>query len=457
MGKPNYRIVSLVAAGALLTVSFQNCGKAGLDNTGLAVSSSSTKTSMPFAYDATFDQISYNSCFGTGVAAKPGFFSIRAGAYESGGVKITDAFRTHAKTSGVLKPIYPETEVSDLQMKLALASSTENRLAIPQMAFRTRTNVQQVRTPGSKQATLGIDYADLLGDLTDDRWLSPLVNTVGSHVFFDLAPDGMRNLEGSITYNKDEGTAHGLRRDLGSHGMLALTFKVRPDVGDLTVARAPNYEDVRSAYGRGYVLGFEAVVAPYTQLCHQSPGQCACQGCTPESPPLPLVPHIQAPQNILTTVTEVDLMDPSKATSARWSCHSERRYVIVRQEDAATHCPMDPWQYTQNANYRREMEIVRRHLKPEHWNVSISARCAVPKSNEGSCYRNDILDGALVAIEYDQRRPCFQAIDEVQYSPPIPIKQCAQYVSICTRDVAGSSSSLNFSGIGAAKPASMGY
>lgn len=424
MRKPVYRIVSLLAAATLLTVSFQNCGKAGFDNSGLAVDTLGSKTSMPFAFDATFDQISYNSCFGPGVAAKAGFFSVRAGAYESGGVRVTESFRTHAKTSGDLKPIYPATEVSDQQVKLALAASDENIQAIPQMALRTRTNVQQVRTPGQKQATLGIDYVDLLGDLTDDRWLSPLIDTVGAHLFFNLAPEGMRALEGSITYNNDEGMAHGLRRDLGSHGMLALTYKVRPDVGDATVARATDYNDVRAAFGRGYIMGFEAVIAPYTKFYSAS-----------------AVPHLQNPQNILTTITEVNLTDPSKANSAKWTCHELRRYVIVRQEDAATYCPKDPWESTQSAAYRREMEVVRRHLKPEHWDVSISARCAVPKANEGSCYRNDILAGELVGIEYDQRNPCFQALSEISYSPPIPIKQCAQYVSICTREVDGSSSS----------------
>lgn len=425
MRKP-YRIVSLAVAATLLTVSFQNCGKAGLDSSGLAIDSLGSKTSMPFAYDATFDQISYNSCFGPGVAAKAGFFSVRAGAYETGGVRITEAFRTHAKTSGVLKPIYPETEVSDEQVKMALSRSTENIQAIPQMAFRTRTNVQQIRTPGSTSAALGVDYIDLLGDLTDDRWLKPLIDNAGAHLFFNLAPDGMRAIEGSITYNNSEGTAHGLRRDLGSHGMLALTYKVQPDVGDATVARASDYTDSRKAFGRGYLLGFEAVIAPYTQFYVANP-----------------VPHLQNPQNILTTVTEVDLTDPSRGGVAQWTCHSLRRYVIVRQEDAAAFCPMDPWESTTNSAYRREMEIVRRHLRPEHWDVSISARCAVPKANEGSCYRNDILNGELVGIEYDQTKACFQALTDISYSPPIPIKQCAQYVSICTRESGGSSSSAS--------------
>ncbi len=53
------RMVSVMASSALLMVSFQNCGKAGFDDTSeetLNLSSSSSKTdSDPFAYNAAFD------------------------------------------------------------------------------------------------------------------------------------------------------------------------------------------------------------------------------------------------------------------------------------------------------------------------------------------------------------------------------------------------------------------
>lgn len=357
-----------------------------------------------------------------------------AGAYSTGGVTVTDEFKDFIRNSGAIKPIYPATTVSDDQIKIALAGSGENIEAIPQMALRTRTNVQQLRTPNAQLATEGLDFVSMLGDLTDDRWMDPLIKTNLGTSFFNLAPEGQRTLEAKITYNNDEGLVQGLRNDLRSYGMLGLTFRMRSNEGDPSMVRSPSYTETRKGYGRGYSFIFEPAIAHYTTLYAANP-----------------MPHAQNPDNILTSITEVDLRNPSASSGATWSCPQGRRYMIVKSTDAATYCPTDSYSYflagygataatgstpavpgMSAADYRREYEIARRHLKPEHWDISVRFRCAVPK--EGNCYPNEILNGVAVPIEYDQRQVCFQGLPDIPYGTPIPTKRCAQYVSICNRN-----------------------
>lgn len=448
MRQRNLRIASVLAAAIGMTVSFQNCGKAGFDGQEAYSSNlvNSDAADLKFAFDATFDQITYNSCFGPQTAGQSAFFTVMAGAYDGGGVKVTQEFLDHAKTSGFIKPVYPATTVTDEQIKLALAYSPANLEARPQMALRTRNKPQEVRTPkdnaGNPVRAVEGDYVTMLGDLTDDRWMDPLIRPKLANgtaapegtpsVFFNLAPGGQRNLEGAITYNNNEGLAAGLRTDLSSAGMLALTFKMRADLGLPESARPVDTADLNKVYGRGYNLSFSQVVAPYTALF----GTGGAHGWNPV--------------NTLTAVSEIDLKNPSKY-SGTWSCDPNRRYLVVRKSDqmqssalGRPYCPPDPYSYMINGipnkmsadQYRREYEIARRHLKTEYWDISIEYRCAVPKS--GECYTQDALN---TGIEYDQRSPCYQGTTEAQamyynasgqYSPPV--KRCAQYVSICNRN-----------------------
>ena len=425
-----------------LALPFQNCskgfnaGKTGLSSLGSGAANDPT----PFAFDMTFDQIAYNSCFGTSTAGHQGYFTISAGSYaESGGVsssgvRLTSSYLNYVRTSGVVKPIYPAKTITDLQIKQHLISTASNDSARPQMAIRTRGNPQQVRTPNSDKPAEGTNYFTLLGKLTDDRWMDPLVKGNGAFTnFFNLAPGAQRNLEATLTYNKDEGLAQGMRNDLRSSGMLALTYQVPSDVGDATAARAvvdtTTNQTTNNVFGKGYNLSFEIAVAPYTRRYAY-----AATGSTNASP------NGLNPNNILTNVVESDLSRPGQA-SGTWTCDESRRYMVVRPTEAATYCPLDPYSYMiygipsigmSAATYRQELEIARRSLKAEYWDVSIENRCAVPK--EGSCYQNEVINGQQTAIEYDQRQPCYQSLPDIPYGTTLPLKRCAQYVSICVRD-----------------------
>lgn len=429
MRSKRIRLASVSAAACLLMLSFQNCGKAGFDSLGepsLDLSNSNKTDGDPFAFEAGFDQITYNSCYGTMASPRDGFFTFRAGAYETTGVHLSQRFSDFVNDGETLKPIFPETTVSTEQIKNYLAKSGRNVFAIPQLSFRSRDNVQALMSPGGR-ATEGLDFISMLGDLTDDRWMHPLVTRgpSSSTFFFDYAPNTGRRLEGSLTYNNNEGTAFNLRTDIQSQGMLALTYRERPDRGAGYSARKPSGGSQSVAYGRGYIPTFEAGLTHYTE-CLATPGVCNAPNT-----PIPM----NNPNNILSRIEEVNLENPS-APTATWNCDQKRRYTVVRPTDASTHCPADPVAYLTSASLRREYEIVRRHLSVDEWHVNLSRRCVVPKKQNSSCYENKYTNaGTLVQIEYDQRQPCYQDVvaKGAGYGNSPPARFCAQYISICNR------------------------
>jgi hypothetical protein len=130
---------------------------------------------------------------------------------------------------------------------------------------------------------------------------------------------------------------------------------------------------------------------------------------------------------MLTQVQEFNLENPSAANVASWECNTSRRYVIMRAQDAAA-CPPDSFDdIAGNANYRAELEIVRRHLRPDQWDVNIARRCVVPKS--GSCYMNSA--GTEEPVEYNQVAGCYYGVTGVPTRNVT--NRCAEYVSICLR------------------------
>ncbi len=414
--------LSAVFACGTLVFAFQNCGKAGFDSaaeTTENLASVGSDSAAPFAFNATFDQITYNSCFGIGLSANPGYFTIKAGSYDGGGVNLTSNFVSYVNSK--LKPQYPATTVTVEQMKSYVGETVENNLATLQMALRTRGAPQQVRNPTGSNPALNTDYVNLMTDLTDDRIMEPVFRSMGAVVnYFPLAATAaQRVMEAKITYNGDEGVAYSLRNDLSNNGMLALTY-TGPTGTSAYAARMPSSTtDASIAYGRGYMMQFAADIAPLTQAIAQSTA---------------VAPNSRNPNNILVGIQETDLANPS-AVGASWDCSSSvdgrgaRRYAIVKPADAPIFCPADSIDRMGSPNYRRELEIIRRHLPASQWDVSIDRRCVVPKS--GTCY-NNAAGTSEDTVEYDQRNECYQGLQGLANRDIT--KRCAQYISICLRN-----------------------
>lgn len=404
------KALAVVTAAGTLVFAFQNCGKAGFDQALDQVPTGTIdamSTAAPFAFDASFDQISYNSCSGGNLSPTNGFFTLKAGAYGAGGVRVRPAFIDYAKTK--LKPIYPETHITVEQIKQFVVGTPENAEAQLQMALRTQGAPQQVLSPsGSGTPTPGKDLISFLMDLTDDRIMEPLFRNAGATFnYFPLAPESnQRTMEGAFTYNANEADAKGFREKLDTV-FLSLTYSAFRDSPGR--ARMPSGVAANSnlAYGRGYQLRFGQEIAYSTN------------GGTGTPNPL-------NPLNTLAQVTEVNYENPSLGTGANWVCDIDQRFLIVRKADAVN-CPLDSFERLRDPDYRRRLEIVRRHLRADQWDVSVDRHCVVPKL--GSCYATTSGDEA--PVEYDQRNECYQNVDGL--ANPRLTNHCAQYVSICLR------------------------
>jgi hypothetical protein len=412
--------LSVVGASGLLLFAFQNCGKAGFDQALETVplgTVDAASSSAPFAFDATFDQITYNSCFGQGLTTSQGFFTLKAGAYSTGGVSVRSEFVDYAKTS--LKPIYPATVVTVEQMKQFVVGTTENAEAQLQMALRYRGAPQKMVSPsGGNAPVLGTDFSNLLMDLTDDRMMEPIFRNAGTSIsYFPLGLDAtQRTLESKINYNTSETVAMAFRATMESDALLSLTYTAFRDAPGRARMPANSGANESLAYGRGYALRFAQEIAPLTTLLA---GGYA-------------IPNAKNPNNFLVQVSEVNLENPAIAPAANWTCDASQRFTIVRAVDAVNpsspgYCPADSFESMRDVNYRKQLEIVRRHLPPDQWDVSISRHCAVPKS--GSCYLNS--SGAEEPVEYDQRNECYQNVQGFQNAAIT--NRCAQFISICIR------------------------
>lgn len=421
------KALAVAGAAGILIFGFQNCGKAGFDEALDQVPMGqvdAASSAAPFAFDATFDQITYNSCAGRGLSSDKGFFTLKAGAYEQGGVSVRPAFIEYAKSK--LKPIYPATTVSVEQIKQFVVGTTENAEAQLQMSLRYEGAPQKLLSPPTGGApAASVDFINLLTDLTDDRMMEPIFRNAGTKFnYFPLGMDSnQRILEGRITYNNDDGMSDFVRTQLHNNVNLSLTYSAFRETPGLARQPAGVAPTANVAYGRAYSLKFAPEVAPMTYALNGGNR---------------VLPNIKNPANIVSQIQEINLENPAISAGAIWQCPENLRFTIVRAQDAipvngATSCPKDDYGSIGDAEYRRKLEIVRRHLRPDQWDVSIHGNCVVPK--QGSCYKSET--GIEEKVEYNQAIECYQNVAEYADASPLPDgttkKRCAQFVSICIR------------------------
>lgn len=426
--KTTWQAIGSVIASSLLLVSFQNCGKAGFDsNLDEALDSSSSDAALvakygeataekvqaiPFAFDAGFDTISYNSCAGKHLRNNSAFVSLKAGAYSTAGIRIRNDFFGYIDQN--FKPTYPETAISENQYKEFLADSPQNSKAVAVSAVRTKVDLSRPYIlDGSSSASLNKEVIPLVGTLTDSFVMDAFVKKGVTANYFPFSQE-YRVLEAGFNFNSDDNRADAVRGEFANSAILALTFmKEQGAVTD--VLSNSDSEVVRSAYGRGYSLSF----VPYPVA-----------GAHPSNP-----------NRVLASVTELDLMAPGVAMK-QWSCR--RAYKIFRSEDAAATCPSHTYaEIKNNPAIREELSIFRRHFRADQWDVNVVLGCAVPLKKSGSCYDEKPLTGQCYQdssgkqvcypiAEYDLSKECY--IEDKQYAGMIPTSRCQHFLSICTRD-----------------------
>lgn len=415
--KAAWRAGSGILATLLLLVSFQNCGKAGFDaELDSNLGSGSTDAALvakygestalkvqgiPFSFDATFDTITYNSCAETSLRGKVGFFTLMAGAYSTGGIRIKNGFFDYVDQN--FKPIYPEVRISENQYKEYLADAPDNVGVVPNMAIRMKSSLTDV-VRSTEKVALWADVIPMVGKLTDSLVMDAYVTKGITANYFPFSPE-QRILEATWTNNPDEATADEIRNVFMSSGVLALTYMQEgKDISE--VRSAGTAYPYKTAYGKGYSLTF----AP--------PG-----GATSN------------PNRILSQVLESDLSAPGVGTRG-WSCG--RVFSVISTYDAnkdPTLCPTHNYSDLKDPYIRTELSIVRRHLRADQWDINITKRCAVPKGGTGCYKETPVVVGATTypVVEYDLTKECFRP-NKSDYLNGVPNSSCLNFITVCTRD-----------------------
>lgn len=386
--------VSVVTAAVVL--SFQNCSMPPTVEGPGQFALEAEK--MPFAYDAHLDQIAYMSCAtaGSSTLDPEVYFSFRAGAYRSGGVRLSQEFRNE------MAPKPPERQAA------LLVSSPANTNTSVQMALRPRADLQNILIGGGSAPRREFDFVNLFEPLGTEDLADLLVQLPPQTRLRYLRNGFIRGsrFEGQLNFQSSPALAAQVRTQLQNTALMALTYTAAAETTAVSSleyqARAPadfggGANAKTSVFGKGYQLRF-------TQPTFASAPS-----------------HGSFPNVVLQDLTEVSLVNTADrtASSGTWVCPDAMKLQIVRPEDiaagrvACTRAP-DP------AVLSPDLVILRRTLGHEHWYIDLVNRCVVPKRSPNACYGADVQ-----LVSYDPRVECTEGTSQVGRPA------CVSYVSVC--------------------------
>lgn len=348
------RQVVLVSSLGLILL-FQNCSQAPSESSEEA----SFEASLPFAYKASLDTISYMSCSGMSdnPPDKRGYYTIRAGAYNSatGGLSLTQEYRDKTK-------YYDHTQRSRL-----LSMSDKNANTYLSLSIRSTSNYQQ---PWKEGNLLPGEELDALLPPLDSQAVGGPLSASQPGQMFNYFPGGhsQRLMEGSLRYYNFENTAKLTRNTLNAReALLVLGFSGTADLMD-TDLRSPMEQPLTGptlttnrAYGNGYYLGFSL---PFGYSAGET--------------------RVLTPNG---GVEEIDLTT-GQPQSSDWDCSANYQFMVVRPEDKAAGrvaCDAIVDKYN-NANEQAALSAIRRVLRVEDWFVDVARKCIMPKRTGDFCY-----------------------------------------------------------------------
>lgn len=408
------RTLAGIIAGSVLLLSFQNCGKAGFDSEldstldyGVADANLSAKygaaqaakvEGIPFAYNTTFDTLTYNSCAESHLRFKKQFDSLKIGAFATGGIHLNNDFYNYVDQN--FHPIYPETQLDTVQYKELLADSPVNKGVKANVALRVKNRLTDILTT-SNSVQEGTDLIYVLSELSNPLVSESFINRNIAR-YFPFSPD-LKNVEAVVNFNASEELAKAYRETLNNQAVLALTYQPA-NAAEVQQVVKPTGAGNAVAYGKGYVLNFTAFVG--------TEGGRASN-----------------PLRVINSVYEYDLNNQS-ASGLSWDC--SRKYRIVRKEDRATRCPAMTPARMANAAVRNQLSIAYRQLKADEWDINTDLGCAVPIGND-SCYKEENLAAqGFAEVEYSTANECFSPT-EVPYPSGTPTSKCMHFITVCTR------------------------
>jgi hypothetical protein len=395
-----------ILCGVML-FTFQNCAGGGEEEDTSNSSKDQDKLdAAPFAFDVTTNELSYLTCTQSGQSTPldPAiFYTFKLGAYTKfgnvTGVRVRDDFFSYADSN--YKAPYgsgtPEGQASVDQISNLLGNSANNKGSQLQLAVRSRTQLQTIDSTAATPKS-GSDYFDILAEpLTSTTNANLLARSRGQTINYFNSGSGLAGklIEGRVAFTTNALIEETIRQDLSSQYLLALTYKFDTSQGAADyAARAPASEigkTMGKVYGRGYVLAFAQADSRFSMN----------------------------PSRVLQSVSELDLgTDLNRpAAGATWDCPTNYRYMVVEMTPTDLrnqYCPVSD-STTWSTSQKAEVEVIKKHVKSEDFDINPVKRCIVPK--KAHCY------GGTVPVAYDTSQACGS-----QQS-----KDCAHFFSLCTR------------------------
>lgn len=474
----------------VLVVAFQNCGKAGFDESGgggLDLESQTTDSRLsgaPFPYHVNLNHVSYMTCPAVGdvsrrepVDTQNPYYSVRAGAFDNlqyasvfGASGLTASEQSRRLNAGIglkkeffdfvtskyaredkeimLKSLMQHPGVSNYRLTLALINEDRSR----------------VEGGFGWDYTLFTPLAENLSSSVMSNYLinAPLAGATGTkktHFFSGLDPS-TRALVGSLSWGKVEADRNRLNSQLRSNLILTLGFMNDQMATDITQLQSPDADPFKSVHGRGYRMTFSDTS----------------------------VDGLKAPSaHFVTDIEEMDMgVKPLKSVRAeegqQWDCFALRvvRHIdrldwvtnrpITRCRDPITQLYVEPAQRTGICNHRSpagtaingvkvicpvqtidsmntqvtesgvtyqkamlRLQMARRVLPADLWEINTDPNymCAVPTelaTQRGKCYASGDEDSSKY-IQYS-----LVGTQGTQSLPCGPgANECPAYVSICYR------------------------
>ncbi len=382
---------------AVLVVFFQNCGKSGFESEELDTSSTVADakiTSAPFPWDASVNFITHMSCPNVNQYrdnSSP-YFTFRVVAAE------VEAYRKIQAAYGIKDQDISDAgltlrgEFLDYMDKTFSRTTTHATSEVIQSVLTGHPTYQNTQL----QLTFRKDgYLDQWGQRPDgSNILSNLMDKLGSADFakasgdqagvmlnyFPVRTDSKRNLRGQVVAappNFDDTT---FNLTMANQFYLHLGFSDnngQSSTGLTINGLGPIVNDQTRLYGRGFRFSFgppnDAVMKNIVT------GDATTQPLRKAS----LNPNLGINKTSLTEWDTSTAGGPSPI-KASWNCFS---YAIVRLRDAAR-CPRENYSQINRA----ELEIIRKTLPADEWEVNTTLKCIVPTTytdSAGSCYVNN--------------------------------------------------------------------
>jgi hypothetical protein len=393
------RVALLLVLGIGVVINFQNCGKAGFESqsdlasmTGTVQPAGAGISASPFPFEASANVISYMSCPTSAQSNNPeGFYNFKIAASDTGAINtIVNSYNQSGATSSGLSVLNPmasagmhlrpdfltyidqnfkglKTQATPEQLATAIATHPDYKYARLQLSLRSQGDVRNtfLNAPGQTAPV-----AQWIGDILSAPLMSQTLANSRDQLITSFPKNSLEPMpiRSSVLFSSPSEIDMGNFRSLIEREYyLALAF-VRNDGQNAANAQLVAYPaGVSGIYGRGYKLQFSyparPMAVPMASVSYTAGGAAKPRSTLASG----------------TGVMEYNL-ETGDGIPGTWAC---LQYGIVRYEDKAL-CPIENY----GSIARDKLDVVRKVLRAEDWQVNTTLGCIVPTSSNSqfSCY-----------------------------------------------------------------------